>query len=552
MSDLLKTLNASAGDAVFERGAAYYHKNKVTLVRQDTGHCLADVAGSSRVPYRVALFRDGRGSCSCPMGQAGTPCKHLVATAFAWQMGEAEPAPAEAPGAAHEPDWRDELARQPAERLAEWLIQLAEDDRGVARQLRFWLSQANGSPKQRRDALAALIGRPRFRDYRQSLEYARRLQSVEPMIRERLEQDDPREAAELADWAIRKLVRIMEESDDSAGAIGEEIRMLSRVFVEACRQGGLVGEELAERLVQRALEDDYDFYPVEALVPLLDEAGLARYGRLVRKAWEALPKIGPGGEDSARFGASLRTDRLMLQFADLTGDSALAIAVHERDLGSGYRFLQLAEALQAMGREREARQRAEQGLALFPDEWRLAATLAGWYLDDGLAEEALSLRWAIFTRSPTAEHYLALLNTAGDDRAAWRDKALAQVAGQERAQERDGRALVNVSLRVGLLLAEGAVREAMALSRQGGVYPHVLEQLAEACAGEDREFCAALRQRLLEQALAGSGEHAYRDAIRQLGHLAPMMAKGEFAALIADIRVRCARRKKFLAMLDAL
>ena len=77
-------LRETAGPVYFARGEEYFDMGAVSSVRERGGMISATVFGS--YPYKTSLLiRDGMldGHCTCPLGQDGEFCKHLVATGLA-------------------------------------------------------------------------------------------------------------------------------------------------------------------------------------------------------------------------------------------------------------------------------------------------------------------------------------------------------------------------------------------------------------------------------------------------------------------------------------
>ena len=77
-----------AGERSFERGLAYFRGGAVERLASHRDRISARVVGTD--VYVVKLWPD-RGdldwSCTCPVGQDGEFCKHLVATGLAWLSG---------------------------------------------------------------------------------------------------------------------------------------------------------------------------------------------------------------------------------------------------------------------------------------------------------------------------------------------------------------------------------------------------------------------------------------------------------------------------------
>jgi uncharacterized Zn finger protein len=74
-----------AGEKSFARGAGYFDAGAVTDLLQTRDAVRPTVAGND--DYRVILKPAGRTldwSCTCPLGDEGTFCKHAVAAGLAW------------------------------------------------------------------------------------------------------------------------------------------------------------------------------------------------------------------------------------------------------------------------------------------------------------------------------------------------------------------------------------------------------------------------------------------------------------------------------------
>ena len=80
-----QTLEELAGDRSFEHGRDYLHRGAVVRLRVDASRITARVAGSETYTTKLWIDEGELGyDCSCPIGEEGEFCKHLVATALAW------------------------------------------------------------------------------------------------------------------------------------------------------------------------------------------------------------------------------------------------------------------------------------------------------------------------------------------------------------------------------------------------------------------------------------------------------------------------------------
>ena len=130
-------LRDAAGEGAFKRGAGYFKSGAVSLSQVSRTALVGEAHGSEI--YRLWFKRvggDWRWSCECPAADLGALCKHLVAavlTARADDDGDQPlevvmPKPSRKKSAASAADLRAFLHAQPAARLADWLLALAQED----------------------------------------------------------------------------------------------------------------------------------------------------------------------------------------------------------------------------------------------------------------------------------------------------------------------------------------------------------------------------------------------------------------------------------------
>lgn len=104
----------------------------------------------------------------------------------------------------------------------------------------------------------------------------------------------------------------------------------------------------------------------------------------------------------------------MQALAQISGNLADLIAVEERNLSIGYRFLKIAELCREHGEDNDALEWAERGMAAFeedPDP-RLRAFLVGEYRRRGRSAEALEHSAQAFSARPALESYRELATDA--------------------------------------------------------------------------------------------------------------------------------------------
>jgi uncharacterized Zn finger protein len=123
-----RTLLALAGKIIYARGEVYAAIGAVTRLRMIRNTIIATVSGSSFDDYKIILTSGPRTldyECSCPMGEEGGCCKHVVATGLVWLEHGGKPGNHRQPPALTDDTRliRDHLLAQPKEVLADWLLE---------------------------------------------------------------------------------------------------------------------------------------------------------------------------------------------------------------------------------------------------------------------------------------------------------------------------------------------------------------------------------------------------------------------------------------------
>lgn len=539
-------LRAQAGDGAFARGRVYCRDGRIELFQVSDNTVTGQAFGTDT--YRVRLTRAGqdwRGHCDCPAADGGMFCKHLVAAVLTARDrdgdadgdadGEADTRQATgARRAAREPgELHAFLCAQPAERLAGWLMALAKEDRHVERQL--LLHRAASQPGALKEALAKVLATGGFLDYRRTLDYAARLAPAIAQLHGML-QRDPQECRALCEYTLKRLFRIIERCDDSAGSLGDRLSEVAELHARACAASP-PGKSLAKILYTLQAHDDWNLLPLPAYWDLLERAGQAAYAKLVLKEFDGLPPPRQGAFDMEGFGACRRAEAL----ARCSGDFELLQRVLRRDLSSPYQHLRVLESLHESGHARDALAWAENAVKRFPDDGELRAALADCLADAGLEDEAMEQDWQRFQQHPSNVAWTGLKRRAGSDWAGWRERALAHAQSRE-----DGHA----TLRIDLLMHDGDIDAAVELARDQPVSPGTLQTLAERTRKRDPDSASAFYLRVARQRgemLRGLADYQKLTAL--LAHAAGCGPSAELQAFVADVRVKHGRKPRLMAML---
>jgi len=504
-----------------ERGLAYLEAGRVGPLRASAERVGATVQGSE--DYQVELRAKGgklRFSCSCPIGREGAFCKHCVAVVLAWQREHGDPAPTLDDARAH-------LETLPRDELVELLIDHAHDDEALARKLLLRTATPT-SAKADVASLRALIEQAfahrEFVPYREVWGYVRGIEEATDVLEAQLEQGDDGDVVDLAEHALKLAEGALDHVDDSGGQMGDAIARLEELHLDACLKAQPNPTALAERLFAWELDGPWDVLDQAVIryAEVLGDTGLARYRELAEEAWAEVPKLAPGEDSHERYRSRFRITRIMQALAQHSGDLADLIAVEERDLSIGYRFLQIAELCREHGEDDMALEWAERGMAAFaedPDP-RLRTFLIEEYRRRGRSAEALGHSAQAFSVRPTLESYRELATDAKalgewEERRHW---ALSLLGRQEpdppgatRHPSLHGRGCSEL---VRVLIWEGDTDAAWEAANKGGCSRDLWLKLADLRRVEHPEDALGVYRRHVEEVIAGKDKRAYAEAVR--------------------------------------
>jgi len=451
-------IRRAADGKSYKRGEDYFRRGMVYSLLTDGDTIVGKVRGTRN--YKVRLWaEDGEveGECSCPMGDMGMFCKHLVAVGLTHLAGgvpkmpdDREAKPRRRRKRPPKPkvtldDVREYLLQQDPADLVEIIMeQTLEDDRlresllmEVARERPEGLDTATF-----RAAIDAATETGGFVDYREAYGFTSGIENVVGSIAELLDAGHAAEVIELTEHALRRCERALGHMDDSDGGMSSILERLQELHHAACIEAKPDPEALARRLFKWEIESGWDtfFGAAETYADVLCEKGLAVYRKLARKLWNQMPQLNPGDRRSFE-GPRFRITSIMEALARASSDVEQLVAVKSRNLSSAYRYLDIAETYKQAKQADKALEWAEKGLKAFAEhpDARLEDFLADEYHRRRRHDEAMELIWNQFCRRMELGSYQHLKQHA--DRAKqwpqWRDKALAAIRAAIEKQKRE-------------------------------------------------------------------------------------------------------------------
>jgi uncharacterized Zn finger protein len=548
-----------AGGKSFARGAGYFDAGAVADLVQTRDAIKATVLGNE--DYRVVLRPAGSAlewTCTCPLGEEGTFCKHAVAAGLAWLAREGEGGDELAGVRAH-------LEAESKESLVEILVEQAANDPELRARMEAAALRRSPPPdiKAIKDVVNKAFTVRGFVGYRDMRTFIARADGVAHLLRELLRSKRAAEAAELAGYAMRRGIAAYERTDDSGGGFGETLHQLAALHLEICRAAKPEPAAFGKNLFELQMRDDWGFFKFEDYAPLLGNKGLARYHALAAKAWEKVPTLGPGAKRDYQSGHSIIA-RIMEALARHAGDVNALVAVAGRDLSHPYRFVQIAEILAKAGRHGEALAWAERGRKAFPRDLdsRLVDFLADAYHREKRDAEAIALAWEHFIGHPRLDAYLRLAKCAGRAKAwkTWREKALAHIRTELNRPDRKGGAWhwtgAGHTLLVEVFLHEGDSDAALAEAKSGGCTGSAWTQIAQAREQDHPQDAAAIYRNSIDGIIDHKHNRAYDEAAELAGKIKALMQragqKEEFAAWLEALRLKHKAKRNFMQRIEGL
>ncbi|MGH8932074.1 MAG: SWIM zinc finger family protein [Egibacteraceae bacterium] len=543
-----------ADPASYLRGVAYAGDGRAERADATADRIEGTVRGS--MPYHVALWLDDGGqpawSCTCPVGEDGRFCKHCVALALCDEIdlddeGDWEDEPSRS--ASDEETLRAYLRSQDHKRLVDLLLGQAGADWRLRERLLAEAAAAGGTGVDVgvwRDRLEVAFSGDDFVDYAEAASWAHGVQQAIEAVAELVDLGHAGAVVVLAEHAHRLADEAIQYVDDSDGWLTGISSDLGELHLRACEAAGEDPVALARRLVDLELSSELEaFYRAAAhYAAVLGEAGLAEYRRLVSPRFEAL-EAGEGRSDA------FRVTQAMIGVALASGDPEQLVAVKS---SAGLRvpgdYCEIAKAFARAGRDEEAVDWAERGLAAFPDRpWQtppLRELLAESHRRGGRAADAVDVFWSGLARAPSLQSYRRLLDevkTVGFDPGVWRDKALEHLRGDRQP----------ASTLIEVLLYEGLADEAWSVAcargcdqRQWMTLARARERThpADAIPVYEREVAALLqpvKSKLYPSAV---------DLMARIERLYKAQARPDgFAAYVARVRAEHGRKSSLMGLM---
>jgi len=548
------SLHQLAGEGAFTRGEKYAQENRASVDEISARQITGQVRGSTR--YTVTLLLNRKrlsGDCNCPAAAEGDFCKHQVALAITARGSQNLETHSQVD------DLRAFLLAQSPEVLADKLLSFALEYREVEKDLQFWFKSTSASTgADLNKVIGTLLRGGGFIDYRKSFEYARRVDQSVELLRGLLK-SKPAECAGAAEYALLRLFKTLEQSDDSSGAISGAMHDLVKIHHKAL-SAHVPDKKYGQQFFKLMRADGWHFFDAKVYRPLLGDAAWAEYGRLVQSAFHKLPEKPPKKSEWIITRDDIERGQLksMLEtWYALNDDREALLALKIRELQSPYDYSGLIQQFANYGRHRESLLWAEKAHQLFPDDAAFYQALIAGYRHDGLDEEANAMLWQWFERWPSADHFFELMKHAVKQATEWRARAFAYLEQLEQndlavARKRNPHAMKNVTTRADILLREKNVAEAVAIARGAVISQYLITTLADKARKEFPDVSSRIYRNEVDDLLRIGGNRNYELALDYLNKLLPLLADSERFAYLNDLRIRFKAKRNFIKLIAAL
>lgn len=554
------TLRRLAGSQSYRLGIEYFQDSRVRSLTEKNGSISATVHGTGK--YRIQLKIDKLSSeleysCTCPVGEEGRFCKHLVAAGLQWlsklKGNGAKGSGRKKAGTVSVPEW---LARQKKSLLVDFILEHAEDDDDFWNWLEMHSSLHDDGTidmDRLKKGLDNAIIIEDFVDYNETYDYFARVENAIEILDRLLGTGHAPEVMELTEHALAGMEQTVRFMDDSSIYLQDIISELTDIHHRACRKARPDRQDIARRLFEWELRSECDMFSgaAEHYADVLGKEGLSEYRRLAEKAWTGVKPLSPGEKvqfDIYRY----RLRQIMETLARREGNVDALVDIKKRDLTRPACFLEIAQLYQDAGRDDDALAWAERGVRAFEKEpdMRLVDFLADLYHKRGLHDKALEIIWMSFTLNPVMERYHCLKRHAKRTRQweRWRENAISVIRGNlDRKKSSMNRSKgpmrlynrLDHSLLVQIFLDEDDVEAAWSEAIAGGCSENLWMQLALRREKTHPEDSLSIYQLQIEPIINRKNNDAYKDAMKLLSR-------------IRDLMVRLGREKDFESYLQAL
>ncbi len=561
----INNLRHAAGARSYLRGEDYFYDGRVRRLNIQDNLLTGDVHGGETYHARISEV-DGMlcGDCSCPMGEMGIFCKHLVALGLAYldkrkKGQDMETAPAFS--------WNDFLHTCDKDKLIKIVQEMSPNNPNIIERYRLeTLARDKNSVlpalKSKVDELVELVENVDDEDYG---DYANEYDDFDVQsdlllktLRALSQKKEYDLLWEISSYAIEKFLNC---ANASHVLLEDSLEELSRHFLDAVNDGARSHDEVLK--VFLSWEDKVENVGYFFLLQIFNGLPLdirKKWSVHALQKWKAYPprKLGDYSSDELREYLEIT----LLHWGEEQGDDALKLKILKKRMSSSHGVIELADEYCRQGLTKEVLPLLQKAHKELPQCREITDRLTKELQQSNNPTQALELAWNEFTKAPASNDTLGRLEEVAGKLKCWEEyyqKVLDTLETQDKnSPPPSPRDLWFPpprwrQLRVEVLFSHGNQQEAWDLAQGARLSEDCWLTLAD---WRSRQFpleAADVLKRVLNDALAPTGEEAYRHVIwlleRYRQYLQAGNNEGEFAAYCDSLRQTYKRRRLLMEQL---
>ena len=564
-------LRAAAGSRSYSRGEEYFQADAVHHLYCDGEQLTADVYGTH--VYRARITNDnGRlaGKCSCPVGQDGAFCKHLVALGLTY-LNSLKNAPAEKNKSVF--SWKGFLKKCDKDELIKIILEMSPNNSDVIERYRMANLPTSSNAKLRElkskvDELFSLAEdmEEYYDDYWDSYDEndsAGEFDEQSKLLLKVLERLATQEEYELL-WRTTAYAigKFLDCSNADMETVQEFVMELAQHFLKAVR-AQVKSDDESFRLFMEWEEkgQNFGYEVISDILSGLSAESRERWAVKALEKWRDYPPLKLGDyytQDEERY----YIERHLLAWADEHKDDKLKLDILEKSMHTSSDVVELAREYRRQRMQEKIIPLLNKAHKELGRDWAIIDLLTEELQRSGDEEQALKLAWDEFTKEPMHDEALDRLQTVSTKMNCWKEyyqKALDFLAELDKKDDKQKDLFYyrdNIrERRVQVLFAHGDQEAAWELAQGSKLSEECWLKLAEWRSKKMPQDAASVVKNLLADALYPTGEEAYRHVIQLLKtyrkYLKMANQEAVFTAYCANVRVEYKRRRLLMAQMDA-
>ncbi|MEM6638961.1 MAG: hypothetical protein AAF610_03580 [Pseudomonadota bacterium] len=544
----VQALRVRVGDPAFERGRSLLTAGGLTRIEIADRTARAVTTGTPS--YAVEIKRTARGfdgACECPESEGFDFCEHCIGLALHVLERDARRSQA----LAGTPDERLRLYledQRPAD-LIDLILNTVEQVPELRDRLQLRSDLAAGAIDRRalkKRVTAALPLREIWQSAKARAYFSRAVTGLSDLL-EVADVIPPADLMAIAEYAIERLVRVLERIDDSNGHRWFAQDRIRDLYAMALMRSNLTADQRAAHLLKQVLSDPTDAFNAGAddFETALGDDGVAAFYRTVRRQ----------RAETDDASTHRRLTSLLEARAQKRGDIDALIALKREESNTAVDFYQLCELYLSKPDFDAALAALEQGDDLAGPDRRNLGLRVDVHEARQEWDKAVRAQTDALLRAPTPDAYDRLAALA--DRIGTRQHAMRRAESELARQLSAGHTNRNAAATV-------LARAAWSRNQRDRAFnvavehindPDFLMPMVDGLQDEQPAKAAQLFDCAVEATIAQKKNGAYRDAvrlIREYRELFDELGPGMFDAFLTDLRERHRAKRNLMTLLDRL